>query len=283
MLQNYASGAHWRVQFESLSEMVDWTRATPRVWSQKSSSSEPATNSWDLGAGYVGALKLAQEGWEAGIKNIAALAMVVPNNTITTKEMSVAGDYPDVPRYLAGDPFNMVKRGKQRVPKPAMTIVVNTVASASVKAKAMANYGAAMVALVDRLESRGIRVELLGAVSYDNLQRGKATVAWTIKRAEDHLDLASIAFSLAHPACFRRLSFAAIERSPRELECWSYGVPGSIKASHLLDCPEDALCIDGVQHNPGACDTMPGALAFAKNQINKAAGEAIVELEDLDD
>lgn len=283
MQKDYIGGAHWRIQFESLSEMVTWIRDTPRAWRQSSSVSSGRGRDWDLGAGYEGALKLAQEGWEEGIKNIAALAMVVPNNTITTKEYSVAGDFPDVPRYLAGDPFNMVKRGKQRVPKPAITIVVNTVASAAVNARDMANYGAAIVALVDRLESRGIRVELLGCVCYDSLQRGKATIAWTIKRAEDHLDLASVAFSLAHPACFRRLSFGVVERSARELETMSYGRCGSVTAERLLDCPEDALCIDGVQHNPGACATMPGALAFAKGQINKAAGDAIVELEDLDD
>lgn len=281
------NGAHWRVHFESLAEMVQWTRSTPRKWSENTSRTNTRDNSWDLGAGYEGALELAERGWEAGIRNLAALALTVPNNTITVREMSVAGDFPDVPRYLAGDPFNMVRRGKQRVPKPALTICVNTVASAIVTGRELANFGAAIVALVDRLESRGVRVELIGAICA-NENRGKVSIAWHIKRAEDHLDLAAVAFSLAHPACFRRIGFAAIERSPRELEQPGYGRPADASPEHLLDAPEDVLCIQGVQGSAGACRTMDGALAFAKAQINRAyadagMGDSVIELEEIDD
>jgi hypothetical protein len=271
----------WVRQFSSLMELEAWLRVTPRQWGQHTSLNERPTRDWDLGVGYGGALKLASEGWEEGVRNLHALSALVPNQTIATREYSMAGDYPDVPRYISGDPFNMIKRGKQRAPKPSMTIAVNTRISCAITRQQSANFGAAMVALVDRLESRGVRVELLGLLA-TNVTRRRMCLSWTIKRAEDHLDLSAVAFSYAHPAMFRRLGFAAMERMPKATEDYGYGIDGGVSRSDFVDVPEGALLINGVNHEPARCKTMPDALAFAKAQINAAAGEDVVELEDWD-
>lgn len=284
MLMHNDPGKRWRVQFDNLSELTRWLASTPRTWDDKSSEQTGGAygRDWDLGAGYSGALRMASEGWEEGVKNLYALAATVPNITVTTRGFSVAGDFPDVGRAVAGNPFSMVTRRRENAPKPALTIAVNIRTSAAVKAQEMANFGAAMVALVDRLESRGVRVELIGLVATNPVGRNRWAISWTVKRAEDPLDLSAVAFSLAHPAMWRRLGFACMERSPRSMYTPGYGYDGGIHKDDFMDLPEGALLIQGVDHNPGACRTMAGALEFAKRAINKAAGEDIAELEDFD-
>lgn len=275
----------WLVQFNDLPELVSYIRNEPRRWPEEASRREMPTHSWDLGVGFHRALELADTGWEEGVKNLSALAATVPNNTIVTKTYGVAGELPDVPRYLAGDPFNMVHRGKNKVPKPTMTIALNVRASCMVGAQEMANFGAAICALVDRLESRRVRVELLGLIGTNGVKR--YCISWGIKRAEDSLDLSAVAFSYAHPAMFRRLGFAAMERSPSAIYRRSYGIDGGIGEQDFLDIAPGALLIRGVDHNPGACRTMAGALQFAKAEINRAYralghDEDMAELEEVE-
>ncbi len=274
-------------EFDSLHEMIQWIESTPAQWQRERSSKAERSSDWTGGASYEQALRLASEGWEEGIRNISALSATVPNNTVKTREYAMAGEYPDVPRYLAGDPFCMVKRGKERAPKPSMTIAINVGLRSNIEAREAANYGAAMVALVDRLESRNVRVHLIGLWTAGLKSFGKDSdyaVSWTIKHLEDHLDLGAVAFGLAHAAMPRRLCFAACERSPARLEAQGYGAAkGHVLPEHFSDPIPGMLCIGGVSATAtGSCRTMEGALAQAKAQINKAAGEDIVELEDWD-
>lgn len=282
MLSN-ETNRRWLRQFDNLPELVSFIRTTPRLWAAQSSHAEGRGKGWDLNAGFDGALRLADTGWEEGVRNLAALAASVPNNTIVTKTYGVSGELPDVPRYLAGDPLNMIHRGKAKVPKPTMTIALNVRISAAVGAQEAANFGAAICALVDRLESRRVRVELLGLIATNGKKR--YCISWGMKRPEDALDLSAVAFSYAHPAMFRRLGFAVMERSPRAIEHYGYGMGGGISVEDFIDVPEGALLINGVDHNPGACRTMAGAMLFAKHEINRAYRalgfeEDIAELEE---
>jgi hypothetical protein len=272
------------LQFDNLRDVTAWLAATPRTPGADNSAERYGGGArWDLNAGYAGALRMASEGWEDGVKNLHALATTVPNLTVTTRTFSVAGDFPDVARAVVGNPFNMIRRGKEHRPKGAMTLVIGIGGTADVDAKEMANYGAAMVALVDRLESRGVRVELLAHWGNRCSARSfsKWGMTWHVKHAEDALDLSAVAFSLAHPAMMRRLGFAAMERSDQYIPGYG-GTLDYVDKDLLVDVPEGALLIPGVQGGRGSCRTMEGALAFAKAAINKAAGEDIAELEDLD-
>jgi hypothetical protein len=274
-------GRRWKIQFDSLWELTDWLSKTPERWTCRGSRTE-VSHSWTLGVDYDKALKLASEGWEEGVREITALAATVPNAMTYEQRYGVAGDRPDVPRYLAGDPFNMVHRGKVQKPKPAMTIVASYGANCSVRAQDMWNFGAALTALVDRLESRHVRVELIAVWRTTGLRDGsEANIAHTVKRAEDALDISAVAFSLAHPAMLRRLGFAVLERSDRKRETSGYGRSESkITAQNLIDPPAGALYIGGVGSTK-QCGTLAGALAYAKRMINDAAGEEIAELEEL--
>lgn len=279
------SERRWKVQFDSLAELSSWIERTPKTWRQNSSAQEPFNRGW-CPHDFEQTKRVARDGWPEGIKSVLALSATVPNAQLTTKTYCIAGEYPDVPRAVVGDPFNMVRRGKDRTPRPTMTIALNTRISCAVGSKEAENFGAAIVALVDRLENRGIRVELLGLMATDNPERKKRwCVSWTVKETGEHLDLNAVAFSYAHPGMFRRLGFAVMERSPAAMEHYGYGMNGGISEDDFINISPGALLINGVDHNPGACKTMKSALEFAKDQINAAAKKLgmppIAELEEL--
>lgn len=275
-----------KFEFDNLPDFVRWIENTPRRW-RIQDSRRYAEHSWDLGVGWEGALKLARDGWPEGIKQLSALAATVPNDVVVTKTYGVAGEMPDVPRYLAGDPFNMVHRGKTRVPKPTMTIGINISASGATNARDFANYGAAMVALVDHLESRRVRVELYGVFAGTPNGGRHFSMTWNIKRAEDALDLSAVAFSLGHPAMLRRLGFAMLERTDPRWESSAYGMPrNDTRPSDFINPIEGALLIGGVGTAYGKCGTIGEALQYAKWQINDAYRKLghkndVPELEDL--
>lgn len=288
MLTEENPGKRYKYQFDDLPEVVNYIAREPRKWELRESHANHGGN-WTLGVDWDRSLRMARDGWEEGVRKLFALAAMVPNNTITTRELSVAGEYPDVPRYLAGDPFNMVKRGKQRVPKPTMTIVSSIGANCHVNGQAMANYGAAIVALIDRLESRGVRCELIGVWRSTGLRDGSTfCFSWAVKRAEDHLDLSAVAFGLGHPAMLRRLGFAVMERCPKAAQVGHYGVSSDVIGKvDLIDVPDNALYIGGVGDSGRACATLAGAIEYAKDRINRAYRAAgypddMAELEEVE-
>lgn len=273
----------WLGHADNLRDIVQWLADTRPTWPTKASVSNPANQSWDLNTDYAKAMQYARDGWDEGVRKLEALQSNDPTYLKPVKAYGVMGDHADIGRYVTGDPFNMVRRVKERVVKPAVTLVVNVVASAGVSANEMANYGSAMAVLVDRLESRGIRVELYGAITIDGLKR-KFTFTWSIKQADQPLDMAAIAFSLAHPAMFRRLLFAVIERTERDMVHGGYGYPGTTEAGFSLVPDRTALYIQGVGQQFTKCTTMAAALDLAMKQINeasvKAGGERLAELEE---
>lgn len=268
----------WSATFTDLAHIVDWCERTPAQWDFAHSRTNEAKQSWDLAAGLNGALHMAKHGWEQGIRELQASVKLVPTQQHYVKEYNVAGEYPDVARAVSGDTFNMIKRGKQRKVKPALSIFVNITASASVTARAMSNYGAALVGIIDKLESRGIRVEVLAGFK-SSLTNGKAGFNWTVKPADAALDLAAIAFGIAHPAMLRRVGFMIMERSPRHLQDIGYGYPKTFTHADIPHAGPDTLFINGVNGIAHQCTTVALATPALAKQLETAKGEPILELE----
>ena len=273
-----------RVVFaDDLPDLFRWLEATPRVWAGRSSEKSDNSHDWDLGAGWQGTLAMARDGWSEGARDLSDRLAATPAPTDKTQSWryDVAGSLPDVPRFLSGDPLNMRDKGKQKGRAAVVHLVVNGCASAAVGAREMANYGTAIVAMIDRLENSGRRVEL-DVVFFTKYMGAQYSLnGWKVKRASDPLDLAAVAFSIAHPAAFRRLGFAMKERTPKDWETRSYGYSCDIVPEALPEGSEGAFLLDGVRHSPRACSSLSGALIFAAEQINKAAGETLIELEEL--
>lgn len=272
---------HWRIQADSLYELLQWVEDTSPVW-RSSASKAARSKSWDLGVGYDGAVRLARDGWEDGIQRMSALIETVPSETIFVKSYDVAGAVPDVPRFLGGDPRNMINRGKEQKPKPTMSIAFNMSARADVSAQAIWNFGAGLVAIIDRLESRKVRCEVSAIWRTENLGRAGAvaSICTTLKRPEEALDLHQMAFGVAHPAMLRRINFAAIERSRADIECPGYGMPNSrLSEVDIIDPVPGTLFIGGIGDAVSSCSTVESAVRYVAAKINEAAGEPIAELE----
>lgn len=267
--------------YDSMLDMVDHIRAAPRQWRNQHSWSEPASLGWDGAVGYDGALRLAYDGWPEGVRQIHALARLVHSGQLPTRGFDVAGEFPDVPRALGGDPRNMVTRGCRAAPKPVVTIAVGLQMSAGTTGKLAMNYGAALVGLIDRLESQGVRIELhaTAAIEYGSAQ---VSVALCLKQAGDALDQSAIAFAIAHPAMFRRLMFAAWERTPSKWEFPSYGYPlKRMNKRHFIGLPENTIILTGVCGAIQESQTLEGAVKFLELQLNVSALENVAELEVL--
>lgn len=175
----------------------------------------------------------------------------------------------------------MVRAGRSRRQSPIVSIVMNIAASGATPAHCLANMGVALCAVVDRLEAVGYRVELTALwVTNHYLGDVRGAVGWTVKRAEDSLDLGALAFSVAHPAASRRIAFALCERQPREIEGSGYGTIAPPLPIDWPDAPPGALFLAGLGTDPGgqSAATIEAVLATLQGQINSAAGSEIVAL-----
>lgn len=268
---------HWIALGDNLEDVQNWLRATPNKWGSFSSQTSGSGPSWTLGASYEQALVLARDGWSAGAQDLSNRleAHMPPRDKADTWRYDVAGELPDVGRFLAGDPANMKRHGHPKGHRPIISIAVNIRLQCNVKAHAMANYGAALVAIVDKLEHAGRRVELIATFATDQT-RARVSAGWVVKKAEDHLDLASVAFSLAHPAASRRIGFAMYEHSdvPKH---WGYGTSLTLREDDLIDPLPGTYCLAGLNDSTNRCHTLDDAIAFVRDQVNDAAGEELVE------
>ena len=259
---------------ESLDEVTQWISDTPAKWTSKDSVSTAASQGWDLNAGMKGALAMGKEGWPEGMEMIdKALHAIVP---ATGREArwgyGFTGGSVNVGRYLTGHPKAMKNRKKkQSGSAPVLHLIVNVVASCAVTGQQMANYGAAITGLIDRLETTGKRIHLdvLMAVKANNDIR--LSMGWNVKRASEHVDMSQVAFAIAHPANFRRIGFALMERCHKDSENSWYGYSADGKPVDVPDYTDGTMIIDGVGHGPTRCNNPKDALRFAIEQLNKAA------------
>lgn len=270
----------WRIQFENLDDVQSWIKATPRRWGVTSSERPSYGQSWDLGCEFDQAMEFARTGWIDGVVDISGrLAMRPPHLTNDPKwRYDVAGELPDIGRFLAGDPAHMMRHGHPKGHRPVITLATGANGSAGVTASQLRNYGAAMVAIIDQLESTGRRVEAYATFVSSKFGQGRLAPVWRVKAAEDVVDLSALAFSLSHPAAFRRLGFAIYERSG--FSTWNdYGSSVTSTLEDLIDPAPNTLVISGLAGSGARCNTLEGAIEYAAEQINQAAGEVLVTVE----
>lgn len=277
-----------RFWFDSLQDMQRWLEQTPRQWRRDSSVSKPASRDWDLRAGWQGALALAKSGDMDGAQQIrdmlASHARTLPPHTAPVPDVAhaVAGWHVDVPHYLTGQPDCMY--GPTDCPDtgtaPVITLAVSINATADIDAPEMRRYGMALAHKVAALEADGWRVEIIGCfVSKVSGQR--VAVSWRVKSADRDIDLPSLAFSIGHPATFRRLGFACRERTPlvhvREDDAYGYSTPARI-ADLLIDGQREAPGYPvAILNGMNRADSLAPDIASAINNVG-ASVDAAIEL-----
>lgn len=208
--------------------LADATNTKPPA--DAKSSREPSTGwkdgwygeeaeTWEKG------LRVASEGWakaEEAIKRMGASILPKVGMTFSqTVRMDIPamGGMLDIGTFLSGDPECYITptedirftKGSFKVTK----VVMDYATSAGVSSDVMTRRGIAALVLCDVLERYGFPVEFWGVCG---LARGSACMDYAVKLkgAGEWFDLKSLSFSIAHPAVFRRLTFAIMESENAE-------------------------------------------------------------------
>jgi hypothetical protein len=268
----------WAAFGQSLQEVERWLEVAPKRWATMSAARTPASRDWDLEAGMAGARHLARFGWREGAENLSTLLQAgdVETSKQNVQRWDIAGFEPDIGRFMAGDPAHMRRRSRvaEIVREPIVQIAYNITANANVSAPMLARMGAAMVAVIDQLETRGRRVELSVTFCAESY-KGRQIMGWQVKQAQDQPNLADIAYSVSHPAAMRRIGFAMQDRAPGYYELVSRGTATALRPGEL-PYMEDVLVINGL-----ATGSRPGSVASAAHvlasQLNEAAGYNLVD------
>lgn len=276
MRKRIEPGKGWSYHFDSLAELGRYLRDTPRTWHGCDSSEGPSYGKgWDLGCTYDEAERMAREGWLEGAQEaqqaLKALALKSPE---PDTKVDFYGFLPHVPRFCAGAPDSMIRRAREATGGmgKVITLYVPVNAVGGVDAKYMRNFGLGVAQYINQLETDGVRVELYGVICSEQgySYSGDApalTHSWRIKTADQPLDLAVLAFSVGHPAMFRRLGFALRERSdaPRNP---GYGRSRPAKLSDLIDPPNGAYVLNGMTIANEIARTPKDAVEYVKRQID---------------
>ena len=183
-------------------------------------------NEW-AGCSWREAVKYARDGWPEGrriieersehFKEAFGTTMILQQRPAIVHD--IAGSMPDVGRFLAGVPDNMMTWSRIESHAPAIRIVINQAASSGISSEQIMNRGAVVCALIDLLESSGKRCEIVAvaAVADDwSAYRHKLEIAVMLKQADEPLQIDKVAFMLAHPAALRRIGFALMETLPED-------------------------------------------------------------------
>lgn len=208
--------------FNSLSEILNYIDTSKTKHSDdydfeqnfKNIADYKLMQKFNLVENYEEATKLAKIGWEKGkenIKNLLDTKYNINADSVKTKpEYSIAGYQCSVPRYLQGIPTNMINSKRVPAKQKTMTVVKHIGFSADVSTDTIIDNSAKSLAIVQKLESQGVRCNL-DIISPVTTPNGKQvlTIRVRIKNSTEKLNLGVIAFALSHPDMLRRIIFAA--------------------------------------------------------------------------
>jgi hypothetical protein len=191
---------------------------SPAIHNRKSRQVKPSDDCFQGTATWEKAVELATEGWQEGREFIGQIVSQLDNIearsvTLPQPVNDVTGDYVDIGAYLEGIPENMVRWEEQECPRRVVRILFNMAVSGAVSRDVIRWKGATVLALIDRLEASGVRVEL-DMVDSTEVKPHKALTFVTLKKAEEPLHLDRLAFHLVHPSSLRRLMFSLKECDP---------------------------------------------------------------------
>lgn len=146
----------------------------------------------------------------------------------------VAGETPDVPRFISGDPLSMVTRRPQaRTARPIVRLLVHIGALADVTAAQKINRGAAIVALIDGLEDSGQRVEVTVCAAATHYNKATYAMRATVKRADEPINRDVLAFALVSPAAQRRIDFGCRCAHPSQFNGMGSTAPATPEAGEI--------------------------------------------------
>ena len=220
------------IKFNSWREFVQKAEFGEKLGSRERHSSikNPSQQSWDFGMGYQGSIDAAKAGWKEGAQKIQA-SLDILNNHIKTKRFKTqvmpAYTQPgvlNIGRYVSGHPKPYMQKkqiedetGDNKSGK-IINIAFNMTSTSDITSGELFNKGATIAALIELLERAGKRVELIGRMMTTGSSKDSLRFQVMIKEAGEPIDVDRLAFSLAHPGCFRRLGFSIMEQASEKIQ-----------------------------------------------------------------
>lgn len=277
-MRTHKDGKLTRVTFDSLADVARYLETAPRKWPYEESRKNDSSAAWDLNTSYDDAVRMARDGWIEGAQQAQQLLKAfTPDSPAPDQRIDFYGHMPHVPRYCAGAPDSMIRHtnppriGGGKV----LTLYVAVNMSAGVDARYARNFGLGVAQYINQLETDGMRIELYAATAlnqtYSDDSRRIAHV-WKIKSAEQPLDLAVVAFAIGHPAMFRRLWFAMMERSDVPANR-GYYYPKDVRRGDIVDIPNHAYILNGMRKANSYASTPEAALEHIQGEIDAALAE----------
>jgi hypothetical protein len=229
---------------ESWDEFVHDLRTRKINWCVEGSEAYDTSN-WSGCRDWDSALDYAVKGHPVARAAIDSATVKVTSAPEPLWDTAPVGAFPCIPAYAAGAPEDMFTMSDIAPPvqSPIVRIVINMSASASVDPRHIVNRGAAVVTLIDKIQSSGRRVELI-AVKHGHWRNDKYVWAVTVKRPEEPIDMDRIGLCFATPIMLRRFFFRVMEFTvPEPVSGYSY-------STHFADeCNDADLVLRNIDGN----------------------------------
>ena len=127
----------------------------------------------------------------------------------------VVGFIPNVPNYVIGVPNNMIRDNRNIIKSKIVNIFINISAPCHVDKKYIQRNAAMFVSAINKLEEQGYRCNVYsGSVGENSYKEIENMLVVKVKSDREPLNLAKMAFPLAHPSMLRRLKFKWMETIP---------------------------------------------------------------------
>lgn len=235
------------------------------------------------------AIHLFEHGWVEGASQAQealvdcdladSIAQIRPT---VESSFDVSGDEPDVDRFIAGEPENMmIFYPDQGQFGKVLELKVNVAQHAYVSERAILRRGVVVSAAAGLIATAGFglqidAVEHIGDLSHRHASRSRLEYTVPIAQAGDYFSLDAVIFALAHPSFLRRILFAVEENEDpmiRDLfgirSTGGYGMPETIRQ----ESGDTSVIVDKDDYLSESWDTVSrDAQSLAHRLIDQAAG-----------
>ena len=214
----------YRYNADSWDEFVHDLRTRKKLWDSYGDSDAVADDDWYGSKTWDEAMQYAVTGHAVARAALEAVAVKQTTSLEPLWDTAPVGAFACIPAYAAGVPEDMFTMSELAPPtqSPIVRIVVNMSASAGVDPGHIVNRGAAIVTLIDRIQSTGRRVELI-AVKHGYWRKDKYVWTVTVKRPEEPIDMDRVGLCFATPIMLRRFFFRVMEFTvPEPVGGYSY-------------------------------------------------------------
>lgn len=255
------------IAFDSMTELANWANkniSSDAEYRRQSASKFNGFTTWDQAATRAGLGH--DEAVPQAKKLLDKLEASISVETIAYTS-SVAGVFPNVPEYLAGEPECMMEPTPTDSDMAPMAVYVDLTTSAGITADQYRKRGIAVLALAMMLSQvRPISLHVCTVMGGSQIKTGEKVSIVTSRIETAPLDLARAAYAMTDAAVPRRLFYAIADRQHNFYGDWptlkdaSYGnatSPEYVKrVRELLDLSDEVLYIPAVSLFTGEAKQM---------------------------